>query len=139
MSQALHTYFNIGDISRVQVTGLEGKTYIDKVNNEAQHQQKDTLTIDSEVDRVYLDSSEELIIIDEVLKRQIHINREGSNSAVIWNPWAEKGAAFGDMGEEGYRNMLCVETTNAADDTITLKPGETFTQSSQYAIETNTD
>ncbi len=55
--------------------------------------------------------------------------------AVVWNPWAEKGAAFGDMGDEGYRNMLCVETTNAAADTVSLAPGESFTQISRYTVE----
>ena len=135
ISQALHTYFNVGDIAGVRVEGLEGKEYIDKVAGETSLQQKGAITIDGEVDRVYLDCPEDLIIVDEVLKRRVRIARQGSNSAVVWNPWAEKGAAFGDMGEEGYRNMLCVETSNVAKDTITLQPGKSFTQLSRYTVE----
>jgi len=135
ISQALHTYFHVGDIAQVQVEGLEGKEYIDKVGEETRRHQQGTLSIDSEVDRIYLDCPEDLVIVDEQLKRRIRIARQGSNSAVVWNPWAEKGAAFGDMGDGGYRNMLCVETTNAATDTISLEPGESFTQHSRYTVE----
>ena len=135
ITQALHTYFHVGDIARVRVEGLEGKEYIDKVAGEACHLQEGPVSIDREVDRIYLDCPEDLVIVDEALKRRIRITRQGSNSAVVWNPWAEKGAAFGDMGEEGYRNMLCVETTNAAKDTVTLNPGESFTQVSRYTVE----
>ncbi len=136
MTQALHTYFNVGDISRVQIEGLEGKEYIDKVGEETCRHQQGAVTIDSEVDRVYMDTTEDLVIVDAALERRIRIAREGSHSAVVWNPWVEKGAAFGDMGEDGYRNMLCVETTNAAKDIITVKPGESFTQCSRYTLET---
>ncbi len=135
MTQALHTYFNVGDISRVQIEGLEGKKYIDKVGDETYRHQQDSVTIDSEVDRIYMDTTEDLVIVDDALERRIRIAREGSHSAVVWNPWFEKGAAFGDMGENGYRNMLCVETTNAAKDIITVKPGESFTQRSRYTHE----
>ena len=135
ITQALHTYFHVGDIARVRVEGLEGKEYIDKVGEETHRQQQGALNIDREVDRIYLDCPEDLVIVDEVLKRRIRIARQGSNSAVVWNPWAEKGAAFGDMGKDGYRNMLCVETTNAAKDTITLQAGESFTQVSRYTVE----
>ena len=31
ITQAIHTYFNIGEITQVQVTGLENKTYLDEV------------------------------------------------------------------------------------------------------------
>ena len=135
ITQALHTYFHVGDIARVRVEGLEGKEYIDKVGEETHRHQQGALNIDREVDRIYLDCPEDLVIVDEVLKRRIRIARQGSNSAVVWNPWAEKGAAFGDMGKDGYRNMLCVETTNAAKDTITLQAGESFTQVSRYTVE----
>jgi len=135
ISQALHTYFHVGDIAKVNVEGLDGKEYIDKVGEETRRQQRGQVTIDSEVDRIYLNCPDDLVIVDEELKRRIRINRQGSNSAVVWNPWAEKGAAFGDMGKDGYRNMLCVETTNAAEDTVTLQPDEKFTQFSRYSVE----
>jgi glucose-6-phosphate 1-epimerase len=135
ITQALHTYFRVGDIARVRVEGLEGKAYIDKVNGSQRRQQQGPITIDQEVDRIYLDCPGETRIIDEVLGRTIHIARQNSQSCVVWNPWIEKSAALGDMGEEGYRQMLCVETTNAADDAVTIQPGQDFTLGTIYSVE----
>ncbi len=135
ITQAVHTYFHVGDIAKVRVEGLEGKEYLDKVDGGVRKSQEGPITIDGEVDRIYLDCPEEALIIDESLGRRIRIAKQNSHSTVVWNPWAEKGAAFGDMGEAGYRQMLCVETTNAADDAVTIEPGESFTQTSVYSVE----
>ena len=54
---------------------------------------------------------------------------------MVWNPWAETGAKFGDMGPDGYRQMLCVETTNAASDTATIAPGGAYELTSEYRVE----
>ena len=35
----LHTYFSVGDISQVAITGLKGLQYIDKVENFARKQE----------------------------------------------------------------------------------------------------
>ena len=49
------------------------------------------------------------------------------NSAVLWNPWAEGAASMGDMQDDGYLTMLCVESTLHAPSLEagkTLQPGE---------------
>jgi len=135
ITQALHTYFHVGDIEAVRVEGLDGKDYIDRLASDALVTQKGPVTIEGEVDRIYLDCPEDAVIVDESLKRRIRIAKTGSRSCVVWNPWAEKGAKFGDMGDEGYRRMLCVETTNAWDDQVTLVPGEQFTLSAIISVE----
>ena len=42
---------------------------------------------------------------------------------MVWNPWIDKARWMADFGDEEYHGMVCVETTNAADDVITLLPG----------------
>jgi len=42
---------------------------------------------------------------------------------VVWNPWIAKARRMTDFGDEEYYGMVCVETTNAADDVITVLPG----------------
>ena len=59
---------------------------------------------------------------DRRLAREIRVAKSGSLSTVVWNPWIEKAARLGDMGDDGYRRMLCVETANAGDDVVTLAP-----------------
>ena len=133
VGQALHTYFNIEDISNTTVYGLEGKTYLDKTDNFKSKIQDGQITINNEVDRVYLDTADDIAIDNK--KRKIIINKQGSNSTVVWNPWEDVATKMGDLGEAGYKKMLCVESANAADDTITIKAGESYTLLVTYELE----
>ena len=100
----------------------------------ARRRQSGPVTIGGEVDRVYLGCPGEVVIVDEALGSRIVVAKTASTSCVVWNPWAEKGAKFGDMGDDGYRKMLCVETTNAGDDVVTVAPGATFTLATEYRV-----
>ena len=135
ITQALHTYFEIGDIGKVKVYGLEDTEYLDKVDGGQRKLQHGPITIDGEVDRVYVSTRAECVIDDPVLQRKIHINKRGSDSTVVWNPWIEKANKMGDLGEDGYRHMLCVESGNAAENVVTIAPGETRHMWVSYRIE----
>ena len=115
ITEALHTYFVVGDVRQVSITGLDACDYLDKVDNFARRTQQGAVSFESEVDRVYLNTEAECVIDDASLDRRIHINKKGSHSTVVWNPWTEKALAMGDMGRDGYLNMLCVESANAAE------------------------
>lgn len=106
-SGALHTYFNISDASKVTVEGLEGISYLDTVKNEygIQH---GPLLIDREIDRMF-STCGSTVIVDCGFNRLIHIDKFGSNSTVVWNPWIDKSKRMPDFGDEEYHTMLCVE------------------------------
>jgi len=135
LTQAVHTYFQVGEIEAVQVLGLEGRHYIDTVGINRMRRQEGPIRIPHEVDRIYLDCPGDAVIVDQSLKRRIRISKQGSRSYVVWNPWIDKSAALGDMGLNGYRKMICVETTNAATDRITVRPGGTHSLITEYAVE----
>lgn len=121
----LHTYFAVGDSSAVSVTGLKGISYLDKVDNFAHKTETaDAIKISSEVDRVYLDTTGPVEIIDPVLRRKIRIDKTGSASTVVWNPWIAKSRQMPDFGNEEYKGMLCIESGNVAKNKITLPPGK---------------
>jgi glucose-6-phosphate 1-epimerase len=134
LTQALHTYFQVGDVRQVQVFGLSDLDYLDKLAGGARATQAGPVAIDGPVDRIYLDATETLSINDASLGRSIQIEREGSRSAVVWNPWNEQARAMADFGDDEYLHMLCVETTNAAEDHVTVAPGEYRRLSSRYRI-----
>lgn len=134
LGQALHTYFEIGDIRQVSVAGLAGNAYIDKVDGGKRKKQKGDVTFSGEADRVYLDTTGCCGIVDPVMKRTILITSTGSRSTVVWNPGAEKAAKMGDFGKQGENKMVCVETANAVDDVITLLPGQTHRMTAQYRV-----
>jgi glucose-6-phosphate 1-epimerase len=134
LTQALHTYFSVGDIAQTSVKGLEEKNYIDKVDGSKQKTQAGAVTINSEVDRIYTEVANSLVIQDEKLNRRIFIHPAGSNSAVVWNPWKDIAANMADLGDEDYQHMLCVETTNAGPDVVNVAPGESYSLSAEYSI-----
>lgn len=134
LGQALHTYFAVGDVHRVEIAGLEGCRYIDKVDGGKRKKQQGRVTIVGEVDRIYLDTAGCCGIIDPAWKRTILITSTGSRSTVVWNPGKEKAARMGDFGRQGEDRMVCVETANAAADVITLAPGETHRMTAQYRV-----
>ncbi|HUT41217.1 MAG TPA: D-hexose-6-phosphate mutarotase [Gammaproteobacteria bacterium] len=132
LGQALHTYFAVGDIAKTMVSGLEDRTYIDKVDNSRQKVQMGAVTVSGEVDRIYTGVDRELQIHDAAHNRVIHIQAGGSASAVVWNPWQAIAASMADLGDEDYRHMLCVETTNAGPDVVKLAAGAKHTLSAEY-------
>ena len=53
----------------------------------------------------------------------------GARRLMVWNPWVEKSRALNDLGDDEYTRLLCLEPANAADDAVTLAPGESHTLS----------
>ncbi len=139
IGEALHTYFHISDIGAVEVTGLEGRDYHDKVANFARRTQAGRIGFAGEVDRVYVDTAADCVIVDPGLRRRIRIAKTGSQSTVVWTPWTEKAEKMGDMGRgksgAGWREMVCVESGNAMDNLVTVAPGETHTLAVTYSVE----
>ena len=136
VSEALHTYFSVGDVSEVILHGLENTHYKDKLTAFSDKKQIDSLSFDAEIDRVYYNTEAECVIEDRQLQRKIYITKSGSASTVVWNPWIERAAQMGDMGEGGYLNMLCVESGNAMINTVTIAPGESHRLHVTYRTET---
>lgn len=136
ITQALHTYFAVSDVRDIAVLGLEDQPYIDKVDGGARRVQNGPVTFSAETDRIYLDQGGKCEIDDPGLQRRICISREGSHSTVVWNPWTEKSAAMADMGPDAYLGMVCVETTNAAEDAVSIAPGDEHRLQVLYWVET---
>lgn len=134
IGQALHTYFNVGDIGKVLIYGLDETTYLDKLAGFKREQQRGPITISEEVDRIYLNTKTDCVIDDQALKRNIVIVKCGSHSTVVWNPWKATANKMGDLGEDGYKKMLCVESCNAAEDIVTIQAGKSHHLWVQYDV-----
>lgn len=120
----LHTYFSISAIKTIAITGLADTTYHDKVTGATRVESAAPLHIASEVDRVYQDTTAAVEIHDPGLKRTIRVEKSGSNSTVVWNPWLDKAQRMADFGDDEYLQMVCVESGNVAAHKITLAPAE---------------
>ena len=135
ISQAFHTYFHVGDIGKVQVSGLEGKEYLDKLDHFATKTQSGPIAINGEVDRIYTGVDGDLTIDDASFDRKIHITSGGCSTAVVWNPWDDVARSMGDLDDDDYRIMLCVETANAGPETVDVPAGKSYTLTAEYTIE----
>ncbi|HKL22426.1 MAG TPA: D-hexose-6-phosphate mutarotase, partial [Tichowtungia sp.] len=70
LTEALHTYFAVGDIPRVSISGLDGVQYIDKTADEAVAEQAGEITFSAETNRIYFDTAGECIIHDPEWNRR---------------------------------------------------------------------
>jgi len=121
----LHTYFTVGDINVVSVRGLKDVAYLDKVDGfTSKTEQRDIIRVTSEVDRVYVDTTSAVEILDPSLGRKIFVEKSGSASTVVWNPWIAKSQQMSDFGNDEYLRMICVESGNVATNKLTLAPGK---------------
>lgn len=134
-TEGLHTYFQISDIGNIRVLGLEGSDYIDLVNQNERRTQQDAITFESELGRIFLDNQATCVIEDPVFNRRIRIEKTGSNSTAVWNPGLDVGSKMDDLGSVGWREMVCVESANALENSIRLEVGASHKMVSIYSVD----
>lgn len=122
---ALHTYLSVGDISRVQIEGLKECHYIDNVPDEQVEVFQDKpLKVEEEVDRIYR-SMASILLRDLDRSRSVFVDKAGSRSTVVWNPWIETSKKIKDLPDRDYKEFVCIETANAAKDRPIVRPNRT--------------
>ena len=111
----------------MQIAGLEGARYVDKVDGaKTKTEGTAAVTIAGEVDRVYTSIKQDTTSIVQDGQPLLDVVRDNLSDTVVWNPWIEKSKGMGDFEpKEGYKNMICVEV-GAVDGWQKLESGETF-------------
>lgn len=127
---ALHSYFTVSNIDSIIIRGLEGVHYLDTLTDTPEIQEGE-ISITQETDRIYTNSPETVSIFDREWNRNIFIDKSGSQSTVVWNPWITKSTGMADLGNEEYKGFVCIESANALEDIHSLAPGETHTLSTK--------
>ena len=132
ITQALHTYFAISHLSNVQIKGVENCSYVDYTDHKIVKKDKEALIVQQEVNRVYVPSNATVFIEDSKAKRTIVVSKSGSHSTTIWNPWVENG--IHDLKGDAYNRFVCVETTNALEDAVSIAPQRSHTITQHIAL-----
>jgi len=123
--EALHTYFAVSNIHQCSVTGLKEARYDSTVEGVIQKSQgENPIRFTAETDRLYLNTRATCVIHDPGWHRRIVVEKSGSDSTVVWNPWITKSKALPDFGDNEWPGMLCIETVNARSNAITLAAGQ---------------
>lgn len=122
--EALHTYHRVGQVQTARLHGLDKVHYLDNTDSNREKVQDGDVVIDSETDRAYLTDQPELELQNPTLRRHIYIGKENSRTTVVWNPWVEGARALGDLGDDEWTQMFCVEASNVLDYAVDLAPGQ---------------
>lgn len=125
-SAAMHTYFAVSDYETVAVTGLEECAFTEYADDATPHCE-DPLIPAGHIDRIYhpVPEQQEITIHDPAWERSIRILRDGSASAVVWNPGEQLAAGMKDLGAPASRGFLAVETAVVPAENLMLRCGET--------------
>ncbi len=132
VEEALHTYFAVKDVSGIEIRGLEGAGYFDKVIG-APASQEGPLVLTDRTDRVY-DSTGPVEIVDPGFGRTIAITKRSSANTVVWNPWDETVKGLADVPDDAWPGFVCVETANVGANASVLAPGESHLIATEYAV-----
>ena len=133
---ALHTYLGVSDVRNVELEGLSGSSYDDKVSGaRACRQPAESLRFVGETDRVY-DSSARVSVLDSPRKRRLIVDKTHSSTTVVWNPWIEKAKRMSDFGDDEWPEMLCVEAANVSPHAVHLAPETRHTTTTIISAET---
>ena len=126
LENCLHTYFQVGDISAVSLTGLQNAPFDDFAAGTAGARKVETepaLQIARETNRVYPDNAAVVEIRDAKLNRTIRVEKFNSKSTVVWNPWTTQKLPD-DFDPAEYAQMVCVESGNVKQNKLVLGPGQ---------------
>lgn len=134
--EALHTYLAVGDVRKVSIEGLGGATYEDHLAPQQNWiQGPEPIRITAETDRLYINTRSTCIVHDPAWKRRIVIEKAGSDTTVVWNPWIEKSIRMQDFGDDEWPDMLCIETCNAGPNSVTLAAGQSNSMTAIVRVE----
>lgn len=121
---SLHTYLAVGDVSRVEIRGLEGTSYRDHLQGGAQFTQgQEPVRITGESERFFHRTDATVTVDDPAWGRRIEIEKRGLPSTLVWHPGKQKAAEMSDFAADEWDKMVCVEQAAVREDAIVLAPG----------------
>ena len=131
---ALHSYFSVSDVNHISIQGLESAAFLDQLNNERCRASGQPIRFSQEIDRIYFSKDEPILLLDKGWTRQIIIERFGSTSVVVWNPWIDKSRRLSDFSEDEWPSMCCVETAAVRGAAIDLAPRQSHRMTTVHRI-----
>jgi len=136
ITQALHTYFSVSNISEVAISGLSKISYLDKAKSNMGDENKiqiGDIEFSGEVDRIYLNVPNDIVLKPSLKNDDIAIKSKNSETVVVWNPWKDLCEKSGDLQDDDYMRFVCIETANAANEVVFIAAGESYSLTAEYS------
>jgi glucose-6-phosphate 1-epimerase len=132
--EALHTYYRVGNVEKLSIAGLDGVAYLDNRDGNLEKQQRGDFSFTAATDNAYIDTEHAVEILDPSLERRVRLEKHGSLTSVVWNPWSDGARALADLGDDEWRQMACVEASNILVNAITLAAGESHIMTATLTV-----
>jgi glucose-6-phosphate 1-epimerase len=129
IENCLHTYFQVGDIKQVSISGMESLPFADFASGAGgtrREPENAILRVTRETNRIYPNHAGAAEIRDETLRRIIRVEKSNSQSTVVWNPWTTQKLPD-DFDPAEHAQMVCVESGNVKQNKLPLAPGQAAT------------
>lgn len=133
--EALHSYNQVADVVSVRLQGLDGTRYLDNTDSNKEKAQVGEVTIASQTDNAFLNTQNAVDLIDPKIRRRIRLQKTNSSTTVVWNPWREGASGLRDLGEDEWKQFLCVEASNIIGTAVTLAPQQEHKMSAVLSVE----
>ena len=92
------------------------------------------MTFIGPTDRVYT-STQLVQVVDPKLGRRIIVDKSGSGSTIVWNPWSTYSAPLPDMADDEFPTMVCVEGGAVREHAPTIEPGASWSMQVTLSVE----
>jgi glucose-6-phosphate 1-epimerase len=125
--EALHTYHRVADVEKIHVGGLDGAVFLDNTDGNREKTQQGDLKMTAPTDNAYLNTQNAAEVFDPLLKRRIRTQKRNSLTTVAWNPWSQGAKELADLGDDEWKQMVCVEASNILSAGVSLQPGAEHT------------
>ncbi|OYU43977.1 MAG: D-hexose-6-phosphate mutarotase [Burkholderiales bacterium PBB4] len=129
LTQALHSYFAVGDVMQSRLEGVDGMRYDSRLDGCAGKLQVGAFVLNDACDNTYAHEcttppmDRHYRLVDTAWSRQISLVVSGSEALVVWNPGAGGAVSMADVPDTAWRDFLCVEAANAGPDVVVVPPG----------------
>jgi glucose-6-phosphate 1-epimerase len=114
-SAALHSYFEIDQLSEARIGGLQRVRYSDETPQDAL-QAEELLQFSDKLDRIYYQLPGALQL--QSGSHTLRLEQQGFTDAVVWNPGAQDAAALPDLADDEYQRFICIEPALIQPDTL---------------------
>jgi len=132
--EALHTYHAVSSVESIAIRGLDAVYYLDNRDNNQRKAQSGEIHFTAPTDNAYTETTHPLEIRDPALNRSIHIEKQNSQTTIVWTPWQQGAQSMADMADEEWQNFACVEASNILAAAVTLPAGESHTMSATIRV-----
>jgi len=124
LEHCFHAYFKVGDVTRIQILGLDGTEVQDnRTSGQKRSIQSGAVMLNGPAARIYRPFPPEVHIDDPVLNRTITLSSPEATQLVLWNAGPRREENGRPTGEDEWSTQLALEPLRGLEAKQMLQPG----------------